>query len=143
MKESNKHWLTYLLKKLHVRRTKSPDDIRPNVRPLPPLFHMDQGTRPPPPEPLLIFFASILKRPNTQLSEGYQPRYGMTCHRVGNRQLLSVGGFQTYNLSTSCDWQDKGVHIYDMSTLTWGSAYNAKADAYTVPVQVVRQIGGR
>jgi hypothetical protein len=66
----------------------------------------------------------------------------MTCHLVGNRQLLSVGGFSTYNLSTSCDWQDKGVNVYDMSQLIWGSLYNAYADNYVVPDQVIREIGG-
>ncbi|KAI9778897.1 MAG: hypothetical protein M1839_007860 [Geoglossum umbratile] len=89
-----------------------------------------------------IYVLSIPSFTWSKVHDGFQPRYGMTCHLVGNRQLLSVGGFSTFNLSTSCDWEDKGVHIFDMSQLSWGSLYNAYAENYTVPVQVVRQIGG-
>ena len=67
----------------------------------------------------------------------------MTCHLVGNRQMLTVGGFSSNNLSSSCDWEVKSVAIYDMSSLVWGSVFRADAPAYQVPGLVVDVIGGR
>ena len=67
----------------------------------------------------------------------------MTCHLVGNRQMLTVGGFSSTNLSLSCDWEVKSVAIYDMSDLIWGSVFHAAAPAYQVPGPVADVIGGR
>lgn len=83
----------------------------------------------------------------TKLAEGNSPRYGMTCHIVGagNRQMLTVGGSNTPyydNLDSGCDWESKGVAILDIASVNWGSAYNASAEPYTVPPQVVADIGG-
>ncbi|PQE29945.1 cell wall anchored protein [Rutstroemia sp. NJR-2017a WRK4] len=69
------------------------------------------------------------------------PRYGHTCHLVGNRQLLTVGG-TTGSLSTSCDWESKGVAIYDMSTLQWGSNFYHDAESYSLPSNLTAVIGG-
>ena len=41
-----------------------------------------------------------------------------------------------------CDWQRKGVNVFDMSAATWGSVYSTKTSAYTVPSAVVSKIGG-
>ena len=74
---------------------------------------------------------------------GQAPRYGHTCHLVGNRQMLTVGGQQWNDLTAGCDWESAGVAVYDLPTLTWGSVYDARAGAYAVPETVCRDIGGR
>jgi Kelch motif len=79
----------------------------------------------------------------TKIFEGQSPRYGMTCHLMGERQLITVGGYSSLNLTSGCDWEDKGVGVYDVSALLWGSRYLADAGGYTVPTPVVSAIGGR
>ncbi|KAI9760283.1 MAG: hypothetical protein M1840_002574 [Geoglossum simile] len=74
--------------------------------------------------------------------EGTSPRFGMTCHLMGERQLITVGGYSSMNLTSGCDWEDKGVGVYDLSTLLWGSRFLADAGDYTVPTPVVSAIGG-
>lgn len=56
--------------------------------------------------------------------------------------MLTVGGSNTSAIATSCDWHTKGVGVLDMSKVVWGSDYNATADPYTVPTQIVDIIGG-
>jgi hypothetical protein len=73
---------------------------------------------------------------------GQSPRYGHTCHLVGNRQMITVGGSLNLNITSGCDWETKGVGIMDLSTKTWGSVYNAKAPAYQVTKDTVDVIGG-
>ncbi|KAF2087703.1 hypothetical protein K490DRAFT_73631 [Saccharata proteae CBS 121410] len=86
---------------------------------------------------------------------GESPRWGHTCHLVGNRQLLTVGGTAdsvVYNIETAnqtvntsslqCDWEYKGVAIFDLTTLKWGSAFDADAASYQVPDNIVSVIGG-
>lgn len=46
------------------------------------------------------------------------------------------------DLTRSCDWEAKGVAIYDMSSLTWGSVFDYYGPGYTVLAQVVANIGG-
>ncbi|EAW07453.1 putative cell wall anchored protein [Aspergillus clavatus NRRL 1] len=88
-----------------------------------------------------IYVLSIPSFTWTKIYEGTSPRYGHTCHLVANRQMVSVGGASSDNLST-CDWEYKGVAMYDLSTLTWGSVYNALAPEYEVPAAIYRVIGG-
>ncbi|PQE22714.1 cell wall anchored protein [Rutstroemia sp. NJR-2017a BVV2] len=69
------------------------------------------------------------------------PRYGHTCHLVGNRQLLTVGGIAG-SFSTYCDWESKGVAIFDLSTLQWGSNFYHDAESYSLPSNLTAVIGG-
>ena len=65
--------------------------------------------------------------------------------------MLTVGGVaaasQMQGLYSAdpptCDWEVKGVGVYDMSDLVWGSVYNATAPAYEVPDLIISTIGGR
>lgn len=86
----------------------------------------------------------------TKVYSGISPRFSHTCHLVGNRTMLTVGGvaaasqiqgFYSANPPT-CDWEMKGVGVYDVSDLVWGSVYNATAPAYEVPDLVISTIGG-
>ncbi|MCJ1477380.1 hypothetical protein MMC13_006051 [Lambiella insularis] len=58
--------------------------------------------------------------------------------------MLTVGGVSEHqSLTSGCDWEEKGVAIFDMSALTWGSFfYDSSKSVYTVPNEVVRTIGG-
>src|ERR1700761_980218 len=67
-----------------------------------------------------------------KLFQGDSPRFGHTCHLVGSRQLLTVGGIDNFNTTKKCDWEAKSVAILDLSSKTWGSVYNANAPPYTV-----------
>lgn len=79
----------------------------------------------------------------TKLYEGNNTRFGHTCHRVGSRTMLTVGGINTFNFQEGlCDPQRKGVNVFDMSSVTWGSVYNATAGPYTVPELLIANIGG-
>ncbi|KAF7166483.1 hypothetical protein CNMCM6106_002294 [Aspergillus hiratsukae] len=88
-----------------------------------------------------VYVLSIPSFTWTKIFEGKSPRYGHTCHLVANRQMLTVGGALSDDL-TACDWEYKGVGIYDMSMLTWGSVYDAFAADYAVPAKLYQVIGG-
>jgi hypothetical protein len=66
----------------------------------------------------------------------------MTCHTVGNRQMITVGGSNTSKISDNCDAADHGLAVFDLTDLTWGSVYDAKAPAYGVPQEVINLVGG-
>lgn len=80
-----------------------------------------------------------------KLLVGESPRYAHTCHLVGKRQMLTVGGSLSpaNNLTEQCDWESKGVAILDLSTLQWGSAFDAYASPYEVPQNIYQEIGGK
>jgi hypothetical protein len=87
----------------------------------------------------------VLSMPSFQwtlIYSGQSPRYGHTCHLVGNRQFVTVGGTNDTDLTRGCDWESSSVAIYDMSALNWGSAFNASAAPYTLPSQLTSVIGG-
>jgi hypothetical protein len=56
--------------------------------------------------------------------------------------MLTVGGTRYFNASQTCDWESKGVAIYDLPTLTWGSTFNENPGSYAVPGPVSQAIGG-
>lgn len=74
------------------------------------------------------------------------PRHGHSCHTVGNRQMLVIGGVDSLadTTSTNANTLDKatfatadqftqGLAIFDMSALTWSSQYDATAPTYEQP----------
>ncbi|QSZ37441.1 hypothetical protein DSL72_008537 [Monilinia vaccinii-corymbosi] len=69
------------------------------------------------------------------------PRFGHTCHLVGNRQMLTVGGAQK-KYSSYCDWESSGVAIYDLYKLSWTSTFHHDANSYIVPGNITDIIGG-
>ncbi|KAI4243407.1 MAG: hypothetical protein L6R42_010765, partial [Xanthoria sp. 1 TBL-2021] len=67
------------------------------------------------------------------------PRVGQTCHLVGNRQMLSIGGRDptvVYNDTTSVDPFLHSLGIFDLTTLHWSDGYNADAEPYESPTVV-------
>ncbi|KAF2491506.1 hypothetical protein BU16DRAFT_120146 [Lophium mytilinum] len=79
----------------------------------------------------------------TQIFTGKSPRWGHTCHIVGNRQLLTVGGQTHTRPEKGCDWEYRSVAVYDMTNLTWGSIYNAEAAPWEVPGVLSNTLNGK
>lgn len=74
----------------------------------------------------------------SRLYTGENPRFSHTCHLVGNRTVLTVGGVANADQmrgsgSQACDWEEKSVGILDMTEIKWGSVYNAQAPVFEVP----------
>ncbi|KAF2182846.1 hypothetical protein K469DRAFT_669317 [Zopfia rhizophila CBS 207.26] len=87
-----------------------------------------------------IYVLSIPSFTWINVFNGKSPRWGHTCHLVGNRQMLTVGG---HNKSpNTCDWEKKSVAIMDLTTLSWGSVYNAYAEQYLLSDALVAKLGG-
>ncbi|KAF2449629.1 hypothetical protein P171DRAFT_427807 [Karstenula rhodostoma CBS 690.94] len=78
----------------------------------------------------------------TLFDNGGAPRMGHNCHRVGKRQMVTVGG----NVTTlRFDWELKGVAFLELSTAKWGSVFysNITDTDYDVPTQLLNVTGGK
>jgi LPXTG-motif cell wall-anchored protein len=71
---------------------------------------------------------------------GEAPRWGHNCHVAGKRQMITVGGNMTNGLE--CDWEVKGVAVWELTTLTWGSVFMTNTTNYQVPQKVLELTGG-
>lgn len=71
---------------------------------------------------------------------GEAPRWGHNCHVAGKRQMITVGGNNTNGLT--CDWEVKGVAVWELSTLTWGSVFLTNLTSYEVPNKILPITGG-
>jgi hypothetical protein len=71
---------------------------------------------------------------------GEAPRWGHNCHVAGKRQMITVGGNNTNGLT--CDWEVKGVAVWELTTLTWGSVFSTNLSAFQVPDKVLSITGG-
>lgn len=91
---------------------------------------------------IIVYVLSLPSFTWINMYTGDSPRYAMTCHLVGNRQMITVGGAGSASITKECDWERKGVAIYDLSTLSWGSTFTHDAAAYEVPEKVTLKIGG-
>lgn len=67
---------------------------------------------------------------------GQSPRYGHTCDVVGS-QMVTVGGLVK---SPACDWETKGVAIFEMSTVNWTSQYTPRSPPYVLPSVVAAKV---
>lgn len=64
-----------------------------------------------------------------------QARFGHTCHLVGNRQLMTIGGGDP-NLPApwnSTDQFTNGIGVFDLVDSKWTTGYNANAAQYQRP----------
>ncbi|KAH8900412.1 hypothetical protein GQ53DRAFT_708224 [Thozetella sp. PMI_491] len=67
------------------------------------------------------------------------PRWGHQCAFAGKRQIISVGGLATLDGWTGDPQQDplpQGFGIFDLSTWSWSTHYNADAATYESPSAV-------
>ncbi|OQV00019.1 hypothetical protein CLAIMM_05576 [Cladophialophora immunda] len=68
-------------------------------------------------------------------------RAAHTCQRIGNRQMLSVGGVQPSSKvqrGQALDPWTNSIGVFDMTAFKWSSFYDADASVYQQP-DVVRQ----
>ena len=66
-------------------------------------------------------------------------RYGHSCHVIGNRQLLALGGAGSmYNVPMgSPDYLNvNGIGVFDLTQAQWTNGYDANAAPYERPTQV-------
>jgi hypothetical protein len=75
----------------------------------------------------------------TQVFLGVRPNYGASCHYVGHKQMLILGG--TDGLPIDCH-QAPYVSIFDMTNLKWLRGYDPNDKDYRVPKAVWEWIGG-
>ena len=71
---------------------------------------------------------------------GEAPRWGHNCHVAGKRQMITVGGNNTNGLT--CDWEVKGVAVWELTSLTWGSVFLNNLTEFQVPQKVLSTTGG-
>ncbi|KIW44883.1 uncharacterized protein PV06_03321 [Exophiala oligosperma] len=74
---------------------------------------------------------------------GQDACWSVTCHFLARRQMITVGGGgKSSNISHDCNWEQKSLAVLDLSTISWGSVFDANAGQYDVPDDVVAAIGG-
>lgn len=55
----------------------------------------------------------------TKIYQGTALRAGHSCHKVGYRTMITVGGTANSEYgSPPCDWETKGVGVFEISDLT-------------------------
>lgn len=91
-----------------------------------------------------IYVLSIPSFTWVKVFVGEDARWSVTCHFIPPRQMITVGGGgKSSDITSDCDWEQKSLAVLDLSTIGWGSIYDAEASPYEVPDAVVKIIGGR
>ena len=82
-----------------------------------------------------------------QVESGGASRSAHTCHLVGSRTMLTVGGIVDVRERSGgielCDFGIGGFRDFDLSDLVWAGGFNAATPAYEVPDTLVASIGGK
>lgn len=90
-----------------------------------------------------LYILSIPSFTWTKVFNGTSPRFGHTCHKVGD-QMLNVGGKEYVDPAQQmpCDWKTAGFGILNMSSLEWGSVFRSEEEfgTYVVPSKVQERI---
>ncbi|KAL7627367.1 hypothetical protein AAE478_001560 [Parahypoxylon ruwenzoriense] len=73
---------------------------------------------------------------------GNFPRFGHTCHLVGNRQMVTVGGINDTNTTASCDQEWMGMGILDLTSMNWIYNFDSEKDPYQVSTLISAIVGG-
>ena len=90
-----------------------------------------------------IYVLSIPSFTWVKVFVGEDARWSVTCHFVAPRQMITIGGGgKSDNITTDCDWEQKSLAVLDLSTIEWGSTYDADAAAFQVSEAVIKEIGG-
>jgi hypothetical protein len=76
----------------------------------------------------------------THVFEGVRPNYGPTCHVVGKKQMLFLGGDQTTSI-TDCAHKPY-IGLFDMTNLKWLRGFCPEESDFNVPRAVSEWIGG-
>lgn len=90
-----------------------------------------------------LYILSIPSFTWTKVFNGTSPRFGHTCHKVGD-QMLNVGGKEYVDPAQQmpCDWKMAGFGILNMSSLQWGIVFRSEEEfgTYVVPSKVQERI---
>ncbi len=83
-----------------------------------------------------------------KVNSGNTARIAHTCHLVGNRTMLTVGGINDIRESGGwllelCDFATGGIRDVDLSDLVWDGGFNATTPAYEVPNPLISDVGGK
>jgi hypothetical protein len=80
----------------------------------------------------------------TQVATGTKPIFGRTCHLVGNRQMLAMGGndVKAAKRGVQCTHANNYIVVFEMTTLKWSPLYVKEDNPYHVPRAVYEWIGG-
>lgn len=74
-------------------------------------------------------------------------RFGHTCHLVGSKQLIILGGHLDYgapnSLAEFCAGSSGRLNLLDLTSLQWADTYIIPDPEYKVPRAIVDWIGGR
>ncbi|TLD17207.1 uncharacterized protein PgNI_02255 [Pyricularia grisea] len=72
-------------------------------------------------------------------AEGARYQHGCAVVGSGRRQMLSVGGIESwenkFNTTISDPWKN-GLKVFDMTTLKWSNTYDPDAPAYETPAEI-------
>ena len=70
------------------------------------------------------------------------PRMGHSCETTGDRQMISIGGYNSSGWINDAPWNSDtstyGIGVFDMTDLRWKESYDVHAGQYSSP-DVVRQ----
>ena len=76
----------------------------------------------------------------TQVFAGTRPNYGSTCHLVGKKQMLVLGGIDEVH-PTVCE-ESPYVALFEMTNLKWLRSYVKEDHEFRVPKAIYEWIGG-
>jgi len=75
---------------------------------------------------------------------GSDEREAHTCHVVGNRMMMTIGGHKArLGVPGPCDWEPNGVALFDMVNMTWTDTFNPESEKYNISSLISSRIGGK
>ncbi|CUS07973.1 unnamed protein product [Tuber aestivum] len=75
---------------------------------------------------------------------GNDEREAHTCHMVGNRMMITIGGYKAkLGLPGPCDWEPNGVALFNMVNMTWSNIFNPSSEKYNISALISSRIGGK
>lgn len=83
-----------------------------------------------------------IKIRNKASDSSYIPgaRTSHTCHLVGKRQMVVIGGARSAAAHKQCN--TKSVFVFDLTTLVWRNEFDPNEVAYELPKNITNVIGG-
>ncbi|KAG0642578.1 hypothetical protein HOY80DRAFT_607470 [Tuber brumale] len=74
---------------------------------------------------------------------GNDEREAHTCHVVGNRMMMTIGGHKAKSgVPGPCDWEPNGVALFNMVNMTWSNIFNPGYEKYNISSLISSRIGG-
>ena len=75
---------------------------------------------------------------------GSDEREAHTCHVVGNRMMVTIGGHKAKaGVPGPCDWEPNGMALLEMVNMNWTSIFNPGSEKYNISSLISSRIGGK